>query len=172
MLGETIFPPEFLSFILDAKADDQTVTALPDENIELVTTEDTVGPQLSSRENLIMRCLIAGDSNKCIARKIDIAQGTVKVHVKAILRKIRVHNRTQAAIWGMNNGLLERTANNEPPSDMNKQLPISVAETLEIGSAKPVTPAVTNHQAIELQVSHADRLINKLKTMGRIRLRK
>jgi DNA-binding NarL/FixJ family response regulator len=178
MLGETIFPPEFLSFILDAKARDHTVMALPDENNELVTIEDTVGPQLSPRENLIMRCLIAGDSNKCIARKIDIAQGTVKVHVKAILRKIRVQNRTQAAIWGMNNGSLERTANNKPllsRSDMNKRLPNPVAEIPEIESAKPVTPAVTNHQAIELQVSPADRLINKLKTlktMGRIRLRK
>ena len=138
--GETIFPPEFLSFILDAKAHDHAVMALPDENNELVTIEDTVGPQLSPRENLILRCLIAGDSNKCIARKIDIAQGTVKVHVKAILRKIRVQNRTQAAIWGMNNGSLERTANNKPPlstSDMNKRLPKPVAEIPEIDSAKP-----------------------------------
>jgi two-component system nitrate/nitrite response regulator NarL len=48
--------------------------------------------------------LIEGDSNKAIARKIDIAEATVKVHVKAILRKIRVHNRTQAAIWAMSSG--------------------------------------------------------------------
>jgi Bacterial regulatory proteins, luxR family len=40
-----------------------------------------------------------------IARKIQIAEATVKVHLKAILRKIRVRNRTQAAIWAMNNGL-------------------------------------------------------------------
>ena len=40
--------------------------------------------------------------NKVIARKIDIAEATVKVHIKAILRKIRVQNRTQAAIWAMN----------------------------------------------------------------------
>ena len=53
---------------------------------------------------MILRCIIEGDSNKCVARKIDIAEATVKVHVKAILRKIRVQNRTQAAIWGVNNG--------------------------------------------------------------------
>ena len=41
-----------------------------------------------------------------IARKIDIAEATVKVHIKAILRKIRVQNRTQAAVWAMNNGPL------------------------------------------------------------------
>ena len=61
------------------------------------------------REKSILRYLIEGDSNKSIARKIDITEATVKVHVKAILRKIRVHNRTQAAIWGMNNGWLART---------------------------------------------------------------
>ena len=51
-----------------------------------------------------MRCIIEGESNKCIARKINVTEATVKVHVKAILRKIRVQNRTQAAVWGMNNG--------------------------------------------------------------------
>ncbi len=58
-------------------------------------------PRLSERERTILRCLIEGDSNKIIARKNDIAEATVKVHVKAILRKIRVNNRTQAAIWGI-----------------------------------------------------------------------
>jgi two-component system nitrate/nitrite response regulator NarL len=57
--------------------------------------------------------LIEGNSNKSIARKIDIAEATVKVHVKAILRKIRVQNRTQAAIWGMNNESLMHFANGQ-----------------------------------------------------------
>jgi hypothetical protein len=47
-----------------------------------------------------------GDSNKTIARKMKIADATVEVHVKAILRKTRVRNRTQAAIWAMINGQL------------------------------------------------------------------
>jgi len=58
---------------------------------------------LSPRENVILRCISGGASNKGIARKIDIAEATVKVHVKAILRKIGVQNRTQAAVWGLNN---------------------------------------------------------------------
>jgi len=53
---------------------------------------------------VILRCIIEGDSNKCIAHKIDIAESTVKVHVRTIFRKIRVQNRTQAAVWGINNG--------------------------------------------------------------------
>jgi two-component system nitrate/nitrite response regulator NarL len=59
-------------------------------------------PHLSARQKLILRCLLSGDSNKSIARKIAIAEATVKVHVKLILRKIQVRNRTQAAIWAMN----------------------------------------------------------------------
>jgi two-component system nitrate/nitrite response regulator NarL len=58
---------------------------------------------LSTQEKRILRYLVDGSSNKVIARKIDIAEATVKVHVKAILRKIRVHNRTQAAVWAINN---------------------------------------------------------------------
>jgi two-component system nitrate/nitrite response regulator NarL len=56
---------------------------------------------LSSREELILQGLIEGAANKLIAQRLQIAEATVKVHVKAILRKIRVKNRTQAAIWAI-----------------------------------------------------------------------
>jgi len=59
----------------------------------------------SSRELEIMRGLSQGMSNKLIARQWNIAEATVKVHVKAILRKIKVKNRTEAACWAWNNGL-------------------------------------------------------------------
>ena len=65
---------------------------------------EPTAPLLSPQEKVILRCIIEGESNKCIARKINVTEATVKVHVKAILRKIRVQNRTQAAVWGMNNG--------------------------------------------------------------------
>ena len=106
MMGETIFPPSFLSFLLDANRPHLVEAAANDQDDEpiLVATEDAAAPVLSPREELVLRCIIEGDANKCIARKIDIAEATVKVHVKAILRKIRVQNRTQAAIWGINNG--------------------------------------------------------------------
>src|SRR5262249_27979469 len=57
------------------------------------------GPQLSPREREVLTRLAEGDSNKQIARQCNITESTVKVHLKAILRKIVVHNRTQAAIW-------------------------------------------------------------------------
>ena len=48
---------------------------------------------------LVLTGLREGLPNKQIARSLGIAEATVKVHVKAILRKARVRNRTQAAIW-------------------------------------------------------------------------
>ena len=59
---------------------------------------------LSEREEQILRDLVKGHGNKIIARKLDIAEATVKVHMKSVLRKIRVANRTQAAIWALENG--------------------------------------------------------------------
>jgi two-component system, NarL family, nitrate/nitrite response regulator NarL len=55
--------------------------------------------RLSIRERMILSHLMQGASNKHIARTLNIAEATVKVHVKSLLRKIRVNNRTQAAIW-------------------------------------------------------------------------
>ena len=62
---------------------------------------DEIG-RLSNREQTILSQLTQGASNKHIARGLDIAEATVKVHVKSLLRKIRVSNRTQAAMWAIN----------------------------------------------------------------------
>jgi len=61
------------------------------------------GVQLSPREKEMLSHLTAGDSNKAIARQLGITEATVKVHLKSVLRKIRVENRTQAAIWALAN---------------------------------------------------------------------
>ena len=65
---------------------------------------------LSDREMQILGCLVSGDQNKQIACELKISDGTVKVHLKAILKKIRVQNRTQAAIWAMNHGISRNLA--------------------------------------------------------------
>jgi len=182
MMGETIFPPA-LSFVLDSEGDDlgrevgHPGDAAPgDENDQaiLVTTDDAFAPMLSPREKSILRCLIEGDSNKGIARKVDIAEATVKVHVKAILRKIRVHNRTQAAIWGVNHGSPIRPANNNSTpstSDKSKRLPKPVEAISEIRQLETsLAPGVIN------QANHLDdRLIRKSvnrRTHGAARLGK
>lgn len=58
-------------------------------------------PSLSPRESAILDLLREGAPNKVIARRLSLTESTVKVHLKAILRKIRVKNRTQAAVWAI-----------------------------------------------------------------------
>ena len=167
MMGETVFPPAFLSFVLDSGGDHLGEVVPHHDNDEaiLVTTKDTIAPQLSPRETSILRCLIEGDSNKCIARKIDIAEATVKVHIKAILRKIRVQNRTQAAIWAMNNGSLTQPANNGSllsTGDLSKQLPKCVLEVSEAEQIDVPTPQdEIDQEANNANVTRIDRLIRK-----------
>jgi DNA-binding NarL/FixJ family response regulator len=151
MMGETIFPPAFLSSVLNPATSLPSQAELYGEDDEpiIVTAEDTIAPQLSPREKSILNCLIEGDSNKCIARKIDIAEATVKVHVKAILRKIRVQNRTQAAIWGMSNGSLGRPANaSRMPAITHLGKPLAkpvevISEVNQIESSVPVRVETT-----------------------------
>jgi two-component system, NarL family, nitrate/nitrite response regulator NarL len=103
MLGETLMPAEILQLVLNAADNGNQPAAAAAEAPVLLPVNRTATPSLSLQERRILNCLVEGDSNKVIARKIDIAEATVKVHVKAILRKIQVHNRTQAAIWAMQN---------------------------------------------------------------------
>jgi DNA-binding NarL/FixJ family response regulator len=173
MMGETIYPPAFLSFVVDPDASNIDEMAPRDEQRALPAatedtisaTEDTIAPQLSPRETSILRCLVEGDSNKCIARKIDIAEATVKVHVKAILRKIRVQNRTQAAVWGMKNGPLAPTANNSVPSltaDPSRPLPNQVATISKVKEIEAqVSSSVATHAENHVEMPQIDHLVRK-----------
>lgn len=154
MMGETIFPPAFLAFALDPSAR----LGEPAENNQtgepiLLATEVPTTPLLSPREKLILVCIIGGDSNKCIARKMDIAEATVKVHVKAILRKIRVQNRTQAAIWAINNG------SQMQPENGSCQLPFS---GIGMSLANPVrTISEINQPSPQIGATRVPRLMHK-----------
>ena len=54
---------------------------------------------LTEQENRILEQLIDGKSNKLIARDLGIAEGTVKVHVKHVLKKLNLRSRVEAAVW-------------------------------------------------------------------------
>ncbi|ROR32162.1 response regulator [Inmirania thermothiophila] len=60
---------------------------------------------LTPREREILCHLAEGESNKVIARHLGISDGTVKLHVKAILRKLGVHSRVEAAVMAVEHGL-------------------------------------------------------------------
>ena len=56
---------------------------------------------LTEQEARILEKIAAGLSNKLIGRELDIAEGTVKVHVKHILRKLELRSRVEAAVWAV-----------------------------------------------------------------------
>ncbi len=56
---------------------------------------------LTEQELRILERIAGGLSNKLIARELDIAEGTVKVHVKHVLRKLNLRSRVEAAVWAV-----------------------------------------------------------------------
>ena len=60
---------------------------------------------LTEREKDILGCLASGLSNKLIARDLNIAEGTVKVHIKNLLKKLKFRSRLEAAVWAIDQNL-------------------------------------------------------------------
>jgi two-component system nitrate/nitrite response regulator NarL len=70
-------------------------------------TTGATGPEkLSPREREIIVMLARGASNKEIARSLDLAESTVKIHVQGILRKLNLSSRVQAAVYAVEHGLV------------------------------------------------------------------
>ncbi len=97
MLGETYIAPAFTLSLADEAS--RLQQARPDGAIIVGPAAMAVANTLSPREAQILRHLTQGASNKHIARELGLAEATIKVHLKAILRKVRAANRTQAAMW-------------------------------------------------------------------------
>ena len=97
-LGEKFVPSDFVDTVSESGIERPVSSDFDLEREEA---------KLSPRELDVLCCLMAGYSNKVIARKLDVCEATVKVHVKAILRKLHVHNRTQAALWANTHGINE-----------------------------------------------------------------
>jgi two-component system, NarL family, nitrate/nitrite response regulator NarL len=94
LLGEKVFPTELANLLTG----DRLVS-----RSKLGATRHLNG--LSDREMQILGYLREGAQNKQIANDLKISDGTVKAHLKAILKKIHVQNRTQAALWALAHGI-------------------------------------------------------------------
>ena len=77
---------------------------------ETSSREELLPKQLSEREYEVLRLLVQGKTNPEIAQQLTISVGTVKIHVEHILAKLRVSDRTQAAVRAIELGLLRTTA--------------------------------------------------------------
>lgn len=88
--GERVFPRDV---VLERNSIAQLSSTKPQSD----------GVRLSPREREVLLRVVEGHPNKVIAWHLQIAEATVKVHLKSLQRKIRVSNRTQAAIWALAN---------------------------------------------------------------------
>ncbi|MEN9436015.1 MAG: hypothetical protein RIR09_670 [Pseudomonadota bacterium] len=98
LAGESVISPEMMTKLVTAfrtkpalVVAGQTPSSTPEEPRGLAL--------LSTREREVLAYIARGDSNKVIARALDIAETTVKVHVQHILRKLELSSRVQAAVY-------------------------------------------------------------------------
>lgn len=104
--GEPVVSPELMGKLVAAFQSQGAPTApgkpqVPEEaptGAPAAAAEDTLSP-LSPREEDVLREIARGMSNKEIARTLDIAETTVKIHVQHILRKLGLTSRVQAAVY-------------------------------------------------------------------------
>lgn len=96
--GKTVVAPDLTGVLARALRPEPEPVAPPQPAVS----------ELTPREQEILCHLAAGQSNKAIARELGISDGTVKLHVKAILRKLAVHSRVEAAVMAVEQGLCAR----------------------------------------------------------------
>jgi DNA-binding NarL/FixJ family response regulator len=77
-----------------------------DDMVSSRMAESLVHTPLTQREHQVLRLLAGGCANKVIAQRLGIAVGTVKAHIKAILEKLQVRTRMQAAALATERGML------------------------------------------------------------------
>lgn len=93
--GDSVLSPEMTS---------KLVTQL---RVPPVENNDTLHDTLTPREKEILIWLAKGVTNKEIARKLDLTESTIKVHVQNVLKKLNLHSRVQAAIYAIECNLTE-----------------------------------------------------------------
>ncbi|WP_416138474.1 two-component system response regulator NarL [Halomonas sp. HK25] len=92
-LGRMVISESLTALLAGALRSQRSLPATPDIH------------SLTQREREILRELAGGLSNKMIARKLDITEGTVKVHVKHLLKKLNLRSRVEAAVWAVQEGV-------------------------------------------------------------------
>ena len=96
--GDNVFSPEMTARLVQS--------LIRPHNAGTGNALDTLTP----RELEILGHLAAGHSNKIIARKLDLAESTIKVHVQNILRKLELSSRVQAAVYAVQHKVPQPTA--------------------------------------------------------------
>lgn len=91
--GESVISPQMTGKLIDGVRAQPRAAAAPDRD------------RLSPREREILACLARGDSNKEIARVLELAESTVKIHIQNIFKKLNLTSRVQAALYAVEHGV-------------------------------------------------------------------
>jgi two-component system nitrate/nitrite response regulator NarL len=104
--GECVISPDMMTkFVTAFRAKLPSTSNAPEALAVPAASGDAGLESLSAREREILLLISRGDSNKLIARALEIAETTVKVHVQHIFRKLNVSSRVQVAVYAAARGL-------------------------------------------------------------------
>jgi len=106
LAGEPVISPEMMTKFVAAFRTKPHASPPPETLAPVTAPTPNLDETLSAREREILLLVAHGDSNKVIARQLDIAETTVKVHVQGILRKLQLSSRVQAAVYAAAHGLV------------------------------------------------------------------
>jgi two-component system nitrate/nitrite response regulator NarL len=98
LAGESVVSPEMMTKLVTAFRT-KPAPVVAGKATSSAAAEPSGLALLSARERQVLAYISRGDSNKVIARALDIAETTVKVHVQHILRKLELTSRVQAAVY-------------------------------------------------------------------------
>ena len=106
MAGEPVISPQMMAKLVTAvrQQPGAAPVAAAAAAAEAPAPTDAPPDSLSGREREILLLIARGHSNKLIARELDIAETTVKIHVQHILRKLNLTSRVQAAVYATSRG--------------------------------------------------------------------
>lgn len=99
--GESVISPQMLGKLVQGVR----AEAQPKAPVQPVVASEL--NKLSPREREILTFIARGQSNKVIARELDLAESTVKIHVQNVLRKLNLTSRVQAAVFAVEQGLVQ-----------------------------------------------------------------
>lgn len=99
--GESVISPQMMGKLLKGVRGE-----LPPKTAAQTVVASELN-KLSPREREILTFLARGQSNKEIARKLELAESTVKIHVQNVLRKLNLTSRVQAAVFAVEQGIVQ-----------------------------------------------------------------
>lgn len=102
--GEIYVPPEFLT----EREPDKPAGPRSDDAAKAKAVKAAEATSLTARQLEVLALLGDGKSNKLIAHELGVTEGTVKLHLNAIFRALKIHNRTEAVVEAARRGLISR----------------------------------------------------------------